>query len=114
MTYDAIHSNHNNRGRNKSQEPKIRDVVSPKVPLETANIVEKAMTEVIVQHLVKNVPNVVERTISSLYVKVVQMINETKVGLGLKSTKKGKKFHEIDESENNKNTNPLVLIAHKF
>ena len=65
-------------------------MVSPKVPLETASIVGKAMTEVIVQHLVKNAPNVVERTISSLYVKVVQMINETKVGLGLKSLKRAK------------------------
>ena len=40
------------------------------------------MIEATVQHLVKNVPNVAERTISSLYVRVVQMINETKVGLG--------------------------------
>ena len=60
---------------------RIRDVVGPKVSLETASIVGKAMIEA-VQHLVKNVPNVAERTISSLYVRVVQMINETKVGLG--------------------------------
>ena len=32
---------------------KVRDVVSPKAPLETASIVGKAMMEAIVLHLVK-------------------------------------------------------------
>ena len=61
---------------------KIRDVVSPKVPLKVASIVGKATTKVVVQHLVKSAPNVAKRTISKLCVKVVQMIDETKVGLG--------------------------------
>ena len=61
---------------------RIRGVVSPKVPLETVSIMGKAMIEAAVQHLVKNVPNVEERTISSLYVRVVQMINMTQAAPG--------------------------------
>ena len=61
---------------------RIRDIVSPKVPLETVSIVGKAMIKAVIQHLVKNVPNVEERTISSLYVRVVQMINVTQATPG--------------------------------
>ena len=42
---------------------RIRDVVIPRVMLGTANIVVKAMIEATAQHLVRNVPNVGERTI---------------------------------------------------
>ena len=82
---------------------RIRGVVSPKVPLETVSIVGKAMIKAVVQHLVKNVPNVEERTISSLYVRVVQMINMTQAAPGPRKARvaKEKKFHEVNETENN-------------
>ena len=67
---------------------KIRDEVIPKVILGTANIVVKAMIEAIAQHLVRNVPNVEEKTILKQYAKVVQMTNETKAGLGQRKGKK--------------------------
>ena len=40
------------------------------------------MTEATVLHLVKNAQNVAERTISNLYVKVVQLINMIKATPG--------------------------------
>ena len=67
---------------------KIMDEVIPRVILGTANIVVKAMIEAIAQHLVRNVPNVEEKTILKWYEKVVQMTNETKAGLGQRKEKK--------------------------
>ena len=71
-----------------SPNTKIRDKVVPRVMLGTANIVVKAMIEAIAQHLVRNVPNVGERTILRLCAKVVQMKNETKAGLGLRKARR--------------------------
>ena len=45
---------------------RIRDVVGPKVPLETVSILGKAMIEAVVWHLVKNVPNVEENHFKSV------------------------------------------------
>ena len=56
------------------------------------------MTEVAAQHLIRSVPNVVERITLKLCVEVVQ--NMTNLGQR-KDQKKGKKFHEINELENN-------------
>ena len=42
-----------------------------------------------------------KRTILKLCVKVVQVTNETKAGLGLRKARRAKKFHEINESEDN-------------
>ena len=67
---------------------RIRDEVIPRVMLGTANIVVKAMIEAIAQHLVRSVPNVGERTILRLCVKVVQMTNETKTGLDLRKARR--------------------------
>ena len=74
---------------------RIRDVVSPKVPLETVSTVGKAMIEAVVQHLVKNVPNVEERTISSLYVRVVQMINVTQATPGPRKARVAKEKNSM-------------------
>ena len=70
---------------------RIRDEVSPRVMLGTANIVVKAMIEAIAQHLVRNAPNVAKRTISKLCAKaIVQVINMTKAGLGLRKARRAK------------------------
>ena len=74
---------------------RIRDIVSPKVPLETVSIVGKAMIEAVVQHLVKNVPNVEERTISSLYVRVVQMIDVTQAAPGPRKARVAKEKNSM-------------------
>ena len=74
---------------------RIRDIVSPKVPLETVSIVGKAMIEAVFQHLVKNVPNVEERTISSLYVRVVQMINVTQATPGPRKARVAKEKNSM-------------------
>ena len=71
-----------------SPNTKIRDEVIPRVMLGTANIVVKAMIEAIAQHLVRNVPDVGERTILRLCAKVVQMTNETKADLGLRKARR--------------------------
>ena len=94
VTYDGIHSNNNNRGRSKSRK-KFRDMVGPKVTLETVSIVGEAMIEAVVQHLVKNVPNVEERTISSLYVRVVQMINVTQAAPGPRKARVAKEKNSM-------------------
>ena len=48
------------------------------------------MIEAVAQHLVRSVPNVVKRTILKLCVKVVQVTNETRAGLGLRKARRGK------------------------
>ena len=65
---------------------RISNVVSPKAQLEIVNIVEKAMTMVTAQHLVKNALNVAKRIMSSLYARLVVqiMINMIIVDPGLK------------------------------
>ena len=65
-------------------------MASPKALLGTANIVVKTMIEVVAQHLVRNAPNVAKRTILKLCVKVVQVTNETKAGLGLRKVRRAK------------------------
>ena len=89
---------------------KIRDVAVPKVPLETANIVVKTMTMAIVQHLAKSVPNVEERIILNLFVKVVPaQANAIKASLDLKKgSKKGKKSHEVNETDNDNGMDDLA------
>ena len=70
---------------------KIRDAVSPKALLGTANIVVKVMIEAVAQHLVRSVPNVGKRTILKLCVKArVLMTNKTKAGLGLRKARRAK------------------------
>ena len=48
------------------------------------------MIEAVAQHLVRSVPNVGKRTILKLCVKVVQVTNETKAGLGLRKARREK------------------------
>ena len=68
-------------------------MVDPKAQLETANIARKVMTEVVAQHLVRSGPNVGKRTISELSVKaMVQVINMTKAGLGLRKARRARSF----------------------
>ena len=70
---------------------RIRDEVSPRVMLGTANTVVRAMIEAIAQHLVRSVPNVGKRTILKLCVKaMVLMTNEIKAGLGLRKARRAK------------------------
>ena len=83
MTY-AIQSS--NRGRSKSKN-KNQGCSQSKVQLGTVNIVGKAMTVVIAQHLVRNIPNVVERITLKLCVKVVQNVTNPGPRRGLKRAK---------------------------
>ena len=50
----------------------------------------KATIKAVAQHLVRSVPNVGKRTILKLCVKVVQVTNETKAGLGLRKARRAK------------------------
>ena len=74
-----------------SPNTRIRDEVGPRVILGTVNIVVKVMTKATVQYLVRNAPNVAKRTISKLCTKaMVQVINVTKAGLGLRKARRAK------------------------
>ena len=66
---------------------KIRDVVSPKAQLGIASIVGKAMIDAIAQHLVRSVPNVVERITLKLCVKLVQNVTNPSPRKDLKGQK---------------------------
>ena len=74
-------------------------MVNPKVQLEIASIVGKAMIEATVQYLVKSVPNVAERITKA----VCKSGSKHDQSRSKKGFKKGKKFHEINESESNDN-----------
>ena len=81
---------------------RIRDIVGPKVQLETLSIVEKATTMVTAQHSVKNALKCSKKNHFKSVCKAGGSNNDKHNHSRTRSKKsnKGKKFHEVNETEN--------------
>ena len=95
ITYDVV-----NHGRSKSKS-KNHGQAGPKVQLEIPSIVEKATTVVIAQHLVKNALNAAKKNHFKSVCKAGGSNNDKHDHSRSRSKKKkGKKFHEVNKTEN--------------